>query len=169
MTEVPSDATILISRMAERTTVLGPGIRAAVWVRGCPLRCEGCISPEDLPFSGGTEVLASSVARRLNALPADVAGVTFSGGEPMAQAEALATLVDLIRAERDWSVMCYSGFTIEHLRRHGDRGQRSLLGRLDILVDGPLRLRSPHRGTTGPLYLRPQGGVPVRAGPGSGG
>ena len=126
-----------ISRVAARTSVLGPGVRAVVWVHGCPLRCAGCIAPEDLPFEGGEQREVGDLARWLNALPADVTGVTFSGGEPMAQAGALAELVDEIRRDRDWSVMSYSGFTLEHLRRHGDPGQRRLLGRLDVLVDGP--------------------------------
>jgi anaerobic ribonucleoside-triphosphate reductase activating protein len=128
---------LTISRVSERTKVLGPGIRAAVWVRGCPLRCAGCISPEDLPFSGGTPMPVGALAEQLNGLPADVRGVTFSGGEPMAQAAALARLLDLLRITRDWSAMSYTGFTIEHLRRHGDEGQRGLLDRLDVLVDGP--------------------------------
>jgi anaerobic ribonucleoside-triphosphate reductase activating protein len=133
----PGDAEIVVSQVSERTAVLGPGIRAALWVRGCPLRCEGCVAPEDLPFAGGTWMTAAALAARFNALPADVTGVTFSGGEPMAQAGALAALADLLRAERDWSVMSYTGYTIEHLRRHGDEGQLALLARLDILVDGP--------------------------------
>jgi anaerobic ribonucleoside-triphosphate reductase activating protein len=131
------DTEIVVSRVSDRTAVLGPGTRAAVWVRGCPLRCEGCVAPEDLPFTGGTRMRVAALAARLNALPADVTGVTFSGGEPMAQAAPLAALTDLLRAARNWSVMSYTGFTIEHLRRHGDAGQLALLARLDILVDGP--------------------------------
>jgi len=133
----------VVSRVSERTAVLGPGIRAAVWVRGCPLRCAGCISPEDLPFSGGSTVPVAGLAARLNGLPAEVTGVTFSGGEPMAQAAALATLAGLLRAGRDWSLMSYTGYTIEHLRRGGDSGQLALLAQLDILVDGPY-LRARH-------------------------
>ena len=115
---------ITVSRVSERTAVLGPGLRAVVWVRGCPLRCPDCISPEDLPFDGGTPVTAGALAARLNALPAEITGVTFSGGEPTAQAGALAELVDRLRGERDWSVLSYSGFTLQHLRRHGDAGVR---------------------------------------------
>jgi anaerobic ribonucleoside-triphosphate reductase activating protein len=55
----------------------------------------------------------------------------------MAQAGALAELADTARRDRDWSVMSYSGFTLEHLSRHGDQDQRRLLSRLDVLVDGP--------------------------------
>lgn len=132
-----SDERLVLSRVVRRTTVLGPGIRAAVWVHGCPLRCEGCIAPEDLPFDGGRSVAVDVLAADLNALPADVSGLTLSGGEPMAQAVALSRLVRALRAERDWSVMCYSGFTLGHLSSHGDLAQRELLGLLDILVDGP--------------------------------
>ena len=126
-----------ISKVAARTSVLGPGIRAVVWVRGCPLRCEGCVAPEDLPFTGGVPRSVADLAGWLDGLPADVTGVTFSGGEPMAQAAALSSLVEHIRATRDWSVMSFSGYTIEHLSRYGDADQRRLLGHLDILIDGP--------------------------------
>ena len=128
---------LTISRVAARTTVLGPGVRAVIWVHGCPLRCAGCIAPEDLPFDGGERRTVGDLAAWLNGLPAEVEGLTLSGGEPMAQAGALAELVGLIRRERDWSVMAYTGFTLEHLRRHGDPGQHDLLSRLDVLVDGP--------------------------------
>lgn len=129
--------TLSISKLAERTRVLGPGTRAVIWVRGCPLRCAGCIAPEDLPFTGGERRAVADLAGWLNGLPDDVRGVTFSGGEPMAQAGALRALVDQIRRTRDWSVMSYTGYTLEHLTRHGSANQRRFLARLDILVDGP--------------------------------
>ncbi len=55
----------------------------------------------------------------------------------MAQAAGIAALISWLRGRRDWSVMCYTGFTIEHLRAHGDSAQHELLGMIDILVDGP--------------------------------
>jgi anaerobic ribonucleoside-triphosphate reductase activating protein len=128
---------LVYSRIADRVGVLGPGTRAVVWVHGCPLRCAGCIAPQDLPFEGGVQRSVRSVADYLNALPPDVEGVTFSGGEPMAQAGALAALIDRLRVGRDWSSMAYSGYTLRHLRRHGTADQHALLDRLDILVDGP--------------------------------
>ena len=130
-------AVLSVSRIADVTQVLGPGSRAVVWVRGCPLRCVDCITPEDLPFEGGEVWQVSALASRLTEFSAEISGVTFSGGEPMAQATALASLVDLLRAQRDWSVLAYSGFTLKYLRQHGSVGQRDLLDRLDILIDGP--------------------------------
>ncbi len=129
--------TLQISRVADRTAVLGPGLRAVIWVRGCPLRCPGCVAPEDLPFAGGVTRTIDDLAEWLGGLPSDITGVTFSGGEPMAQAAGLSALVERIRADRDWSVMSFSGWTIEHLRRRHDADQLRLLDQLDILVDGP--------------------------------
>ena len=129
--------TLEISRVVDRTAVLGPGLRAVIWVRGCPLRCPGCVAPEDLPFTGGTTRTVDDLAGWLGGLPPEITGVTFSGGEPMAQAAGLSALVTRIRADRDWSVMSYSGWTVEHLRRQGEPDHLRLLDQLDILVDGP--------------------------------
>lgn len=125
-----------LSRRIDRCTVLGPGVRAVVWVQGCPLRCAGCVAPETLPFAGGTQITTEQLAVELAGLP-DIEGITFSGGEPMAQAAALVDLIDRVRRRRELSFMAYTGFTIEHLQTHGAAAQRALLDRLDILVDGP--------------------------------
>lgn len=124
-----------LARRSNRCTVLGPSRRAVLWVQGCPFRCPGCVAPENQPFRGGQDVDVASLADELCGLP-DIEGVTFSGGEPMAQAAALANLVDLIRRKRDLSFMSYTGYTLEHLRRRGSPAQKALVARVDILVDG---------------------------------
>ena len=124
-----------LARRTNRCNVLGPGTRAAIWLQGCPFRCPGCIAPENLPFQGGQIVDVTSLADELASLP-DIEGVTFSGGEPFAQAAALVTLVDSIRLKRDLSFLSFSGYTLKHLCRHGNAAQRDLIARLDILVDG---------------------------------
>ncbi|MFJ9780914.1 4Fe-4S single cluster domain-containing protein [Amycolatopsis sp. NPDC101161] len=115
--------------------VLGPGTRYVVWVQGCPLSCTGCVSPQWIPFAGGHRVAVAELAEEIAASGAD--GLTLSGGEPFAQAGALARLVTTVRARRDLSVLCYTGYTLEHLRRTGDAGTRALLSEVDILIDGP--------------------------------
>lgn len=66
-----------------------------------------------------------------------IQGITFSGGEPMAQAAALSHLVKRIRSQRDLSFMSFTGYTLKHLRSRGTQAQQELLSQLDILVDGP--------------------------------
>lgn len=132
-------ASVVVSRVLDRCTVLGPGTRAVIWVQGCPLRCRDCIAQETLSFDGGTARPVAELARWLRSL-GDVEGVTLSGGEPFAQAQALAQLIDEVRAGRpDFTVMSYSGFTLAALRR-GTPAQRALLDRLDLLVDGPYQV-----------------------------
>lgn len=131
----PEDGSLRLAGLEPRCRVLGPGVRAVLWVQGCPFRCPGCVAPETLPFVGGQVVAVADLARQLVAL-SDIDGLTFSGGEPMAQAVALADLVDSVRRMRDLSVFCYTGYTLEALRL-GDSGQRRLLERIDVLVDGP--------------------------------
>jgi anaerobic ribonucleoside-triphosphate reductase activating protein len=115
--------------------VLGPGTRYALWVQGCPLSCRGCVSPQWIPFAGGSPVPVDDLAREITATADD--GLTVSGGEPFAQAAALVRLVSRIRASRDLSIMAYTGYTLGFLARHGDPAQRRLLQLLDLLVDGP--------------------------------
>jgi anaerobic ribonucleoside-triphosphate reductase activating protein len=77
---------------------------------------------------------ADEVAARLLATADE--GVTFSGGEPFEQAQALAAVGRILRASGR-SVMVYSGFTLDELRSSSDAGVRALLDVTDVLVDGP--------------------------------
>ena len=62
-------------------------------------------------------------------------GVTFSGGEPFAQAEGYAELAAALK-EKGYEVASYSGYTFEQLL-NGTPAQKKLLSLLDILIDGP--------------------------------
>lgn len=65
-------------------------------------------------------------------------GVTFSGGEPFAQAAGFARLARLLRSE-GYEVASYTGYTLEALLA-GTPEQRALLEQLDVLIDGPFLL-----------------------------
>ena len=62
-------------------------------------------------------------------------GVTFSGGEPFAQAGEFARLGRLLKAA-GYEVASYSGYTFEQLLQ-GTAEQRELLETVDVLIDGP--------------------------------
>lgn len=61
-------------------------------------------------------------------------GVTFSGGEPFAQAEGFARLARVLK-EKGYEIASYSGYTFEELLR-GSEAQKELLRSIDILIDG---------------------------------
>ena len=112
----------------------GPGIRTTVFAQGCPHRCPGCHNPETWEFGCGTQVPAEAVLETVRANPL-CRGVTFSGGEPFAQAAEFAALARLLK-EHGCEVASYSGYTFEELCS-GTEEQRELLNAIDILIDGP--------------------------------
>ena len=61
--------------------------------------------------------------------------MTFSGGEPFAQAAGFAKLASLLK-EKGYEVASYTGYTFEELLQ-GNEDQKSLLACIDILIDGP--------------------------------
>jgi len=92
--------------------------------------------PESWDIGSGTSTPAAQLAEWILTQPA-IDGITLSGGEPMLQAAALIDLIDRVRLHADLGVMCYTGYTYDHLLKFGDAAQRDLLARLDILIDGP--------------------------------
>ena len=112
----------------------GPGIRTTVFAQGCPHRCDGCHNPETWEFGCGTQVEEEAVLAMVKSNPL-CRGVTFSGGEPFAQAEGFARLAELLK-ELGYEVAAYSGYTFELLLA-GSEEQKKLLSRLDVLIDGP--------------------------------
>ncbi len=126
---------IRLAGMEPESIVDGPGYRFAIFVQGCPHACPGCHNPETHAFDGGklvdtAEIIAMLGKSRL------VRGVTFSGGEPMMQAEPLAEIAAAAKA-RGMNVWCYTGYTLEQLRECNDPAQQALLALVDVLVDGP--------------------------------
>ena len=59
--------------------------------------------------------------------------VTFSGGDPMEQAEVLVDLFNVLKADGR-NIWCYTGYTYEDLL--DDSAKSALLKLIDVLVDG---------------------------------
>ena len=126
-----------LSGIVSDSIVDGPGIRTTIFSQGCPHHCPGCHNPETWAFGCGTPLATDSIVEivRFNPL---CRGVTFSGGEPFAQAEGFAELAQALKT-LGYEVASYSGFTFEELL-HGSEAQKKLLNSIDILIDGPFLL-----------------------------
>ncbi len=122
-----------LSNLITDSIVDGPGIRATVFCQGCPHHCEGCHNPQTWPFTGGTEMAVEEIFAIIRKNPL-CRGVTFSGGEPFAQAEGFAKLGRMLK-EAGLEVAAYTGYTFEQLLT-GTPEQRELLQTVDILIDG---------------------------------
>lgn len=133
---MPSESGIRIFRREKPVSVLGPGLRAVVWVQGCSVGCKNCIVPESWAPELGEEVSLADLAEWILA-PPYIDGVTFSGGEPMEQAGSLLSLVQHLRGERDLGIVCYTGYRFEELQLRSTPEQSALLRVIDLLIDGP--------------------------------
>jgi anaerobic ribonucleoside-triphosphate reductase activating protein len=147
--DTSDDPMLNVAQVVPRTEAEGPGVRFAIWVQGCPLRCAGCCNPEMLAFGANGETLAASELARRAVGVAGVEGVTLLGGEPFAQAAGLARVARDVRAA-GLSVMAFSGFTLAELRARSDTATDALLAALDLLVDGPYL---PTRRTTARRWI----------------
>lgn len=127
-----------LAGIAGDSIVDGPGIRTTFFAQGCPHHCPGCHNPETWPFEGGTPMAEEDLVEIVRQNPL-CRGVTFSGGEPFAQAAGFARLARLLRSE-GYEVAAYTGYTIEALLEKGTPDQRNLLKELDVLIDGPFLL-----------------------------
>lgn len=143
-----AESLLKLAGFAPRSEVNGPGARVVLWVQGCSLSCPGCFNPGTHDPAGGVgEPVASVLARVLDARDGQMAGITFSGGEPFQQAEAVAALAAGVRgAWPEASLMAFSGYRLEELRGAGaPPGAAALLAELDLLVDGRFDPRKPGR------------------------
>lgn len=132
-----SESLIRVARTVAETRAEGPGVRFAVWVQGCTIRCDGCFNPLLWGSNGGTATYPRALADQ--AATAEVEGVTLLGGEPFEQAPALAEFAALVRSN-GLSVMAFTGYEREVLESaDAPVGAAALLAETDLLVDGPYR------------------------------
>ena len=123
---------IQIMQIVVDTTVDGPGWRTSIYCAGCRHACPGCHNAETWPFDAGTTMSADAVMEQLRATDGNI---TFSGGDPMYQAEAFTELARRIRDELHRTIWCYTGFTFEQVL--ADPVMSRMLPYLEVLVDGP--------------------------------
>ena len=126
-----------LSGIVEDSIVDGPGIRVTIFCQGCPHHCEGCHNPETWEFGCGTPMAVEQIYHIIKGNPL-CRGVTFSGGEPFAQAEGYGKLAKLLKKD-GFEVASYTGYTFEQLQK-GSAAQQKLLSSWDILIDGPFLL-----------------------------
>lgn len=147
---------LFIHRYLPLTTVEGPGKRFCLWVQGCSIRCEGCGVPWTWVRENGktisVEDLFSEIkkSKQLNGIE----GVTFLGGEPFDQAEALGKLAIMVK-DLGLTVMTFTGYLYEDIKNRNEF--HTLLSATDLLVDGPfvkdkLDLSRPWVGSSNQRY-----------------
>lgn len=107
----------------------GPGLRCAVFMQGCPLRCQCCHNPETWVPGEGTQTSVEELIARILRYRSYIkkGGVTVSGGEPLLQAPFVATLFRRLHEEGIHTALDTSGY--------GDlAAAREVLGVTDLVI-----------------------------------
>jgi len=92
----------LVHSFESLAAVDGEGLRYAVFLSGCPLRCACCHNPDTQGAPRGREYSPEEIVKkvaRYKSYFGQKGGVTFSGGEPLLQAEAILSAAPLLKAE----------------------------------------------------------------------
>ena len=128
-----------VAGFAKNSIVDGPGIRYVIFTQGCYHKCEGCQNPQTHNPNEGELIDINEILDEILGSTM-IEGVTFSGGEPFLQSDALAELaVRIKRADKRLSIICYTGYTYEELTKIIESGVLSyfkLLSNVDYLIDG---------------------------------
>lgn len=152
----------------------GPGIRTTVFMKGCPLKCSWCHNPESISANictvaktvrvgdktfpenetVGREMSVSDVMKELQKekifMEESGGGVTFSGGEPLQQADFLIEILKACKQKEIHTAVDTSGFAkweaLEKVAQYTDL----FLYDLKIIDD---ELHKKHTGVSNRLIL----------------
>ncbi len=128
---VELDSSILrLGHMVNNTEIYGPGLRAAIWVKGCTLACKGCWNKQYWPSTGGDLVTVHELNQKLNQIQG-IEGITLLGGEPLQQSRAILELIKLQKLSGR-TIMLYSGYEYSEL----DEIQKECVNLSDLVILG---------------------------------
>ena len=130
----------LASEIQTDSIVDGEGIRTVIWTQGCSHDCKGCHNPETHDFKKGFVKKIDDLKKEIDLL-SNQDGITFSGGDPLFQVDAVLSLAKYIKSKK-MNIWCYTGFTYETLIKLAKDNPKIIdfLKLIDVLVDGPFIL-----------------------------
>ena len=155
----PDPTQLWIHHCGAAENILGPGRRLVIWTSGCPLGCKGCIEEARWPLESGYAYAPADFYASIEPLLGNIDGVTFSGGEPLYQAKAMAALMD--RLPSDLDKMLFTGYSLHEL----SRTQWEVGKQMDLVVVGRFIevLHGNHlwRGSSNQQLISPSGKYPT--------
>lgn len=122
---------INVARTLPLSSANGPGDRYVIWVQGCPLECPGCWNQDTWSFEKKSQRAVSDIAAEIISTPG-IEGVTFTGGEPFAQATSLSLLAGIIKGA-GLSLFIFTGYELNELIKPE---HKRLLLHADVVITG---------------------------------
>lgn len=108
----------------------GPGIRTVVFMQGCNARCIYCHNPDSWFFNKGKVYQVDEIvriAKRSKPYYGKEGGVTFSGGEALAQGAFVLACAEKLKDQGISSVIDVSGTYVDDLTRE-------VLKNMDLII-----------------------------------
>lgn len=117
----------------------GEGLRATIFLSGCPHHCPECHNPEAQKRDYGdplTDELVSNLNAELAKRPY-LSGLTLSGDDPLANSKGALALLKKLTIPKH-NLWVYTGWTWEELfqRMDTDEALEDILSMTNVLVDG---------------------------------
>jgi anaerobic ribonucleoside-triphosphate reductase activating protein len=133
--------------------VLGFGNRLVFWVSGCPFTCKGCIEEKLQSDKLGQEITSSELFNQVNKFVPQIDGITFSGGEPLAQSESIIDFLTFFPNEID--KMLFTGYNYNELNEL----QLNCFNQFDLVIEGRFELKKMGdylwRGSSNQIFISP--------------
>jgi len=145
-----------VFKILKNTSVEGPNNRFCIWVQGCKRQCKGCWATNTWEANAGMQLSVEELFEKIKATK-NIEGVTFLGGEPFEQAQALSLLAEKVKSLY-LSITTFTGYVLEDLLALKDANVDKLLSFTDLLIDGPFEedkfdLSRPWVGSTNKRYI----------------
>lgn len=119
-----------IYHILKNTKTEGPGIRYCIWFQGCKKHCKGCFAKATWKMDGGVEKDTKDIIQDILNTK-NIEGVTFLGGEPFEQFEALYEIAKAV-FEKKLSVVCFTGNEFNYIKEN----HSEILPFVDLLITG---------------------------------
>ncbi len=120
-----------VYKILKKTKVEGPGVRYCIWFQGFSKHCKGCWAKETWDKNGGKEYDEKEILKDILNTKG-IEGVTFLGGEPFEQSDALEVLAKGVQ-ESGLSVLCFTGLNFEDIK------DLEVIKYIDLLIDGEFK------------------------------
>jgi len=127
-----------VAAFMKETRIVGPGLRDAIWVQGCNIRCYGCANQSYLPHEPRVLIPLEQVLAHFRLRKGKIDGVSISGGEPTEQPIAVGNLLQGVKS-LGFSTVVFTGRLYEDLKN--DSKYDKILNYTDLLIDGPFIIK----------------------------
>ena len=119
----------------------GIGVNLVIFFQGCSHKCKGCQNPETWSKDGGYEVPIDRVIKQIEENMGLISGVTFSGGDPVQQSDAVYEIAKWCK-RHGLTTTLYTGYKMCDLHKVWyDQNQKrwrliSYRPYIDYIIDG---------------------------------